>query len=93
MTSYPAYLYDAVMLYAMALNETLAEGGSPVNGTTIINKIRNRSYMSMLRKEFAKEAKRKKERNDRQKQINKKGKKEKCHCNIGVWAAGVFENT
>jgi hypothetical protein len=31
-TIYAAYLYDAVMLYARALHEVLAEGGSATDG-------------------------------------------------------------
>ncbi|XP_071960361.1 guanylate cyclase 32E-like isoform X2 [Antedon mediterranea] len=42
-----ANLYDAVIEYAHALNQTLAEGGSITNGTAIMNKIFKRSYMSV----------------------------------------------
>ena len=41
-----AYLYDAVMLYALSLNETLADGGSITNGTDIINRVLDRSFQS-----------------------------------------------
>ncbi|KAK2159123.1 hypothetical protein LSH36_158g05005 [Paralvinella palmiformis] len=46
-TVYASYLYDSVLLYARALNETLAEGGDPTNGKTIIAKIRDSSYTSI----------------------------------------------
>lgn len=51
-TVYGAYLYDAVMLYAQALDEVLKENGSFVDGTAIINKIRNRPYKSNLLYQF-----------------------------------------
>eukprot|EP00057_Strongylocentrotus_purpuratus_P017815 XP_011672289.1 PREDICTED: speract receptor isoform X1 [Strongylocentrotus purpuratus] len=42
-----AYLYDAVMLYAKALNQTLSEGGSITNGTDIISNILDKTYQSI----------------------------------------------
>ncbi|XP_060589036.1 guanylate cyclase 32E-like isoform X3 [Ruditapes philippinarum] len=45
---YAAYLYDAVYTYARALEEVLKEGGKPNNGTAIIDKIRDRSFKSIL---------------------------------------------
>lgn len=42
-----AYLYDAVMIYARAATELLAEGCDPRNGTAIMEKIYNRSYHSI----------------------------------------------
>ncbi|XP_050390613.1 receptor-type guanylate cyclase Gyc76C [Patella vulgata] len=44
---YAAYLYDAVRLYAQALQEVLDENGNIKNGTAIIDKIRDRSYTSI----------------------------------------------
>ena len=41
-----AYLYDAVMLYAKALDDVLKRKESPRNGTAIISKIRNNRYQS-----------------------------------------------
>lgn len=42
-----AHLYDAVMIYARAATELLAEGEDPRNGSAILGKIRNRSYHSL----------------------------------------------
>ncbi|XP_071509396.1 speract receptor-like [Diadema antillarum] len=42
-----AYLYDAVMLYAQALNQTLAEGGNVTNGTDITKRILDRTFLSV----------------------------------------------
>ena len=39
-----AYLYDAVKLYARSLREVLEEGGDPLNGTRIIQKLMKRPY-------------------------------------------------
>lgn len=36
--------HDGVMLYAQAVNETLAQGGFPGNGTAITLQMRNRTY-------------------------------------------------
>lgn len=43
---YTAYLYDAVMVYARAVDEVLREGGSQTNGTAILAKIRSRTFTS-----------------------------------------------
>ena len=44
-----ANLYDAVMLYAQALNTTLAAGGNEVrNGTAVISHVLGKTYQSML---------------------------------------------
>ncbi len=37
--------FDAVKLYAWSLRETLLEGSSPLNGTLIIQKLKNKSYL------------------------------------------------
>lgn len=42
-----AHLYDAVMVYAQALNATLSEGGDPRNGTRILSKIRGQTFQSI----------------------------------------------
>uniref|UniRef100_A0A674JNS2 Atrial natriuretic peptide receptor 2 n=1 Tax=Terrapene triunguis TaxID=2587831 RepID=A0A674JNS2_9SAUR len=39
--------YDGVLLYAMALNETLAEGGSKKDGTRIVQKMRDRKFQGV----------------------------------------------
>uniref|UniRef100_A0A182YC47 Guanylate cyclase n=1 Tax=Anopheles stephensi TaxID=30069 RepID=A0A182YC47_ANOST len=43
-----AYLYDAVHLYANALMQVLLAGGSPKNGSAIIEAIKGRAYMSAM---------------------------------------------
>uniref|UniRef100_A0A182MJ61 Receptor ligand binding region domain-containing protein n=1 Tax=Anopheles culicifacies TaxID=139723 RepID=A0A182MJ61_9DIPT len=43
-----AYLYDAVHLYANALMQVLLSGGSPKNGSAIIEAIKGRAYMSAM---------------------------------------------
>ncbi len=43
---YAAYLYDAVKLYAEALDEVLKEGGNFKNGTRVIEKVIGRAYKS-----------------------------------------------
>lgn len=45
-TVYAAHLYDAVYLYARALDEVIKEGGDVTNGKAIIEKILGTSYMS-----------------------------------------------
>ena len=45
-SDYAAYLYDAVLLYSVAVAEVLRSGGSVRDGTAIINRIRGRSYKS-----------------------------------------------
>ncbi|KAK4022364.1 hypothetical protein OUZ56_007835 [Daphnia magna] len=42
------HAYDAVMIYAKALTETLRDGYDPRNGTAIMERIRNRPYHSVL---------------------------------------------
>ncbi|XP_067399642.1 atrial natriuretic peptide receptor 2 isoform X2 [Emydura macquarii macquarii] len=39
--------YDGVLLYAMALNETLAEGGSQKDGARIVEKMRDRKFQGV----------------------------------------------
>lgn len=41
-----AFLYDAVMLYALALNTTLSDGECARNGTAVMNNMFNRTYES-----------------------------------------------
>uniref|UniRef100_A0AAG5DN07 Guanylate cyclase n=1 Tax=Anopheles atroparvus TaxID=41427 RepID=A0AAG5DN07_ANOAO len=43
-----AYLYDAVHLYANALLQVLLAGGSPKNGTAIIDAIKGQAYTSAM---------------------------------------------
>ena len=43
---YAAYLYDAVMIYAQALDEVLNAGGDKRNGTAIMEQIRGRRFDS-----------------------------------------------
>ena len=45
---YASYLYDAVLLYARALNQTLEEGREATDGRSIISKIQNTSYIGRL---------------------------------------------
>ncbi|KAK3714133.1 hypothetical protein RRG08_016295 [Elysia crispata] len=40
--------YDAVCMYATAVNDTLAEGGNPYDGLAVISKIWNRTFYGML---------------------------------------------
>ena len=40
-------MYDAVLLYAIALNETLSEGGSKRDGLLIASKMYNRQFEGM----------------------------------------------
>ncbi|PIK45496.1 putative speract receptor [Apostichopus japonicus] len=42
-----AFLYDAVMLYALALNTTLSDGECARNGTAVMNNMFNRTYESI----------------------------------------------
>ena len=39
-----AYLYDAVYLYAWSLKKSLLLNDNPLNGTAIIERLKNRSY-------------------------------------------------
>nr|KAG5701206.1 hypothetical protein BaRGS_008582 [Batillaria attramentaria] len=43
-TIFAAYLYDAVQVYAGALHEVIAGGGSPRNGSAIFERIRDRTF-------------------------------------------------
>lgn len=45
---YAAYLYDAVTVYARALDAVLRQGGLADNGTDIIDRIRNTTFTSVL---------------------------------------------
>ncbi len=45
-TIFAAYLYDAVLVYARAVHEVLMYGGDPQNGTSVFDRIRNRTYTS-----------------------------------------------
>ncbi|KAK3089503.1 hypothetical protein FSP39_004136 [Pinctada imbricata] len=44
---YAAYLYDAIMVYARAVNQLLLEGKSVYNGSAVVQWIQNRSHMSI----------------------------------------------
>lgn len=41
-------MYDAVLLYAIALNETLSEGGSKRDGLRIASKMYNRQFEGIV---------------------------------------------
>jgi len=43
-----AYLYDAVNVYARALQEAIAKGIDPLDGAEIVKKIKGRMYDSEL---------------------------------------------
>jgi len=43
---YAAYLYDAIYLYARALDEVINSGGDPYDGRAIVDSIRGRSFSS-----------------------------------------------
>lgn len=45
MNNFISAFYDAVLLYAIALNETLGEGLDPRNGKNITNKMWNRTFV------------------------------------------------
>jgi atrial natriuretic peptide receptor A len=47
MNNFISAFYDAVLLYAIALNETLAEGLDPRNGRDITNKMWNRTFVGI----------------------------------------------
>ena len=49
---YAAYLYDAVTVYARALDAVLKDGGSADNGTDIIERIRNTTFTSVYNSYF-----------------------------------------
>jgi atrial natriuretic peptide receptor A len=40
--------YDAVMLYALALRETLDAGGDPRNGTEVTERMWNRTFVGRI---------------------------------------------
>jgi guanylate cyclase len=42
------HAYDSVTIYAQALTESLADGYDPRNGTSVMERIRNRRYRSVL---------------------------------------------
>ena len=44
--AYAAYLYDAVIIYATALDEELKAGGSAHDGESIMKRIRDRRFDS-----------------------------------------------
>lgn len=44
MNNFISAFYDAVLLYAIALNETLKEGLDPRNGKMITSKMWNRNF-------------------------------------------------
>ena len=41
------YLYDTVLLWAFAVNETLVEGGAPNDGEKVINKTFNYTFQGV----------------------------------------------
>lgn len=45
MNNFISAFYDAVLLYAIALNETLSEGLDPRNGKDITSKMWNRTFV------------------------------------------------
>lgn len=45
MNNFISAFYDAVLLYAIALNETIAEGLDPRNGHNITSKMWNRTFV------------------------------------------------
>ncbi|KAL3089465.1 hypothetical protein niasHT_029176 [Heterodera trifolii] len=47
MNNFISAFYDAVLLYAIALNETLAEGLDPRNGQSITSKMWNRTFVGI----------------------------------------------
>lgn len=47
MNNFISAFYDAVLLYAIALNETLAEGLDPRNGRNITSKMWNRTFVGI----------------------------------------------
>lgn len=44
---YGAHLYDAILIYARAATEILAQKGNLANGTAVMEKIFNRTYSSI----------------------------------------------
>jgi len=45
--SFVGAFHDAVILYALALNDTLAEGEDPRNGTAVTRRMWNRTFIGM----------------------------------------------
>ncbi len=41
---FSAFLYDAVLLYAISINESLAKGQNPRLGSSIFNNIRGKTF-------------------------------------------------
>ena len=41
---YAGAIYDAIYLYAIALNETLAAGGNKRDGRAIVNRMLNKEF-------------------------------------------------
>ena len=48
MNSFVGAFHDAVVLYALALNETLSSGLDPKNGTDITGRMWNRTFEGQL---------------------------------------------
>lgn len=46
MWHYANYLYDAVFLYALALNKTLSNGKDPRDGTAVFHNLKQTSFES-----------------------------------------------
>ena len=46
---YSPFLHDAVILYAIALSDTIAKGGDPRDGLTVAANMRGRSFYGELR--------------------------------------------
>ena len=44
---YSPFLYDAVMLYAMAINDTITSGNDPKNGTVVIKYAKGKVFSGM----------------------------------------------
>lgn len=44
MNNFISAFYDAVLLYAIALNETISQNGDPRNGTEITRRMWNRTF-------------------------------------------------
>ena len=44
---YSPFLYDAMMLYAVSLNESLAKGMDPRSGVSIAEQMKNKAFKGM----------------------------------------------
>lgn len=53
MNNFISAFYDAVLLYAIALNETLTEGLDPRNGHNITSKMWSRTFVGKILKLLA----------------------------------------